>query len=135
MNHLFSRPIYTQLHHVAIQVRNLKTSVEFYQNLFQLQIERQFFLDEEEIIWLQGDGWRLELITIHQRRELDESSSVSPYHFAIEVPNLTDWEQLCHQLRIKIIEGPFPLADGTKILFIEGPDKEQIEFIQPNPTW
>lgn len=134
MNNFISPSIHMKLHHIAIQVKNLKTSLEFYQTLFGLQIERHFYLEEEEIFWLQGHGWRLELITTNQESKLENTSpSSASYHFAIEVPNLTKWEQICYQLQIKVIEGPLTLADGTQILFIEGPDSEQIEFIESVP--
>lgn len=131
VSNLNSTPTYVQLHHVAIQVRDLETSLCFYQTLFGLLIERHFHLDEEEVIWLKGNGWRLELLANINQEEDSLYSSSSSHHFALEVTDLAKWEQVCHQLQIKIIEGPLTLPDGTKIMFIEGPDNEQIEFIQP----
>ncbi|SFX04853.1 Catechol 2,3-dioxygenase [Thermoactinomyces sp. DSM 45891] len=127
MYHAIPIPTNIYLHHVAIQVCNLQISSPFYQKLFGLQVHQHFYLEEEEIIWLQGNGWRLELISINQAVPTPPPST---YHFAIEVSHLTEWEQICMQYQIPIIEGPITLSDQTKILFIGGPDGEQIELIE-----
>ncbi|TCP70685.1 VOC family protein [Baia soyae] len=126
MYHAIPTPTNVHLHHVAIQVSNLHVSSQFYQQLFGLQVHQHFYLEEEEILWLQGDGWRLELISINQ----ETTSPPSTYHFAIEVSHLIEWERICIQTHIPIMEGPITLPNQTKILFIEGPDGEQIELIE-----
>lgn len=106
--------------HIAFEVSDMKQSTNFYQELG-FQVESFLSLGGEDIVFLLKDGITLELI---------QAKATVPYqphtHICFEVETLKE-----------ILGKPFEFMDGINVyengwknIFISGPDREIIEFLQ-----
>ncbi|MEH7223735.1 VOC family protein [Bacillus sp. JJ1566] len=107
-----------KLHHYGLEVSNLEDSADFYKNHLGFQEELRFVFMEEEIVFLNLGGFRLELI----------ASRTFNTHICFEVSNL---DKIMTKLTgLRKVEGPYQLDNGWKTVFYEGPTKEILEFLQ-----
>lgn len=112
-------------HHFAIEVSQLDRSIQFYQQFIGFQVELQTELLGEQITFLTLENMRLELIQVEERTTISHN-----VHLAFEVQNMSEVIQLCNQVNVTIVEGPYQFENGWESLFILGPDKELIELIR-----
>lgn len=112
--------VLVRFHHVGLEVGNFEESVEYYKQLFNLEVEDQFSFLGEEVVFLATGDFRLELVSnTHESKET---------HICFEVENL---QNVMKQFRYgRKIEGPFKLENGWETVFYEGPNQEIIEFLQ-----
>ncbi|MEH7178896.1 VOC family protein [Neobacillus vireti] len=114
-----------RFHHFAIEVKDMETSIAFYQKFIGLREEGRLSLNDEEIVFLANHDFRLELIAGGQK---PNSHGV---HICFEVDRFHELINTFHENGIYAIEGPFKLKNGWETVFYQGPDGELIEFLQP----
>jgi catechol 2,3-dioxygenase-like lactoylglutathione lyase family enzyme len=113
-----------ELNHVALHVADVIISRDFYSNVLKMkQLERPAF--DFPGAWFQI-GTHQELHLIGDRTELVVSGTRSN-HFALEVENLSDWEQHLMELQATY-RPPKPRPDGIAQLFVKDPDGYWIEL-------
>ena len=78
----------------------------------------------EEIVFLVLDHFRLELFSSLQ----GEQGNTPSVHICYEVDCIV--EKLAEMEPCHIIEGPYKLDNGWRTVFVEGENKEIIEYLQ-----
>jgi len=111
-------------HHFAIEVKDLETSIAFYQKYLGLHEEVRLQFYKENIVFLERNEFRLELISGGQQ---NVSQGV---HICFEVNSVEDMIKVFREDGLFASEGPYKLNNGWKTVFYEGPDNEVIEFLQ-----
>jgi catechol 2,3-dioxygenase-like lactoylglutathione lyase family enzyme len=131
-----------RLHHVALTVKSLKSSIYWYTKVFDLKIEKQFRnkLSGAEVVWLSNKELRLEIFHFKNgkplpsyRRALSHDLRVSGIkHFAIQVADLSG---TLHRLVSRGVEVETPITlgnSGYNYAFIKDPTGNLIELIDSN---
>jgi lactoylglutathione lyase len=112
-------------HHIGIEVKDLKKSVEFYESIFKFKTAACFILENERIVFLENRGVKIELI------QSDSTiTTLSTIHFSWEVEHLETMIETLSLHSLQPFEGPILLDNGWKTVFYNGPDGEIIELIQ-----
>ncbi|MEH7245472.1 VOC family protein [Neobacillus niacini] len=112
------------LHHFAIEVEDLDTSIAFYQEFIGLSEEVRISFQDEEIVFLANADFKLELISGGQQQD---SKGI---HICFEVDRIQEVINHFKNKRILALEGPYKLKNGWETVFYNGPDNEVIEFLQ-----
>jgi lactoylglutathione lyase len=110
------------LHHIGIYVSNMERSQSFYETILPVQTKEKLKWDESELLFLKGEGFLLELIP-------DIFSGAKGTHIAFAVESVEAKVKELQHLGITPSEGPYQLKNGWQTVFYEGPDGEEIEFI------
>jgi lactoylglutathione lyase len=113
-----------RFHHFAIEVKDLETSIAFYQTFIGLHEEGRIAFNDEKIVFLANSDFRLELISGGQ---LNAHSTI---HICFEVNELSEIMWKFTENGITALEGPYKLDNGWQTVFYHGPDNEIIEFLQ-----
>lgn len=113
-----------RFHHFAIEVGDLETSIAFYQDFIGLREEERILFNEEEIVFLVGNDFRLELISGGQQQDFQA------VHICFEVDRIDEVIKTFNENGMSAIEGPYKLKNGWETVFYMGPDQEIIEFLQ-----
>ncbi|WP_416730221.1 VOC family protein [Fictibacillus sp. JL2B1089] len=111
------------LHHIGLYVSDMKTSCEFYEKILPIKKKESFMWNDTELVFLVGEGFQLELMT-------NSGSHAASSHFAFSVTSVTKKIKELSRKEIFIEEGPYDLPNGWRTVFYNGPDGEEIEFIQ-----
>lgn len=113
-----------RFHHFAIEVSDLESSIAFYQKYLGLHEEVRLQFNEENIVFLKNNDFRLELIS-GGPQQVSEG-----VHICFEVDTVQKVISIFNENGISAIEGPCKLKNGWTIVFYQGPDNEVIEFLQ-----
>ncbi|MEH6995240.1 VOC family protein [Neobacillus drentensis] len=113
-----------RFHHFAIEVKELETSIAFYQKYLGLHEEDRLHFNKENIVFLSNYDLRIELISGGQQ---NNSQGI---HICFEVNNVQEIITIFNEHGISALEGPYKLNNGWETVFYEGPDNEVIEFLQ-----
>ncbi|WP_045522899.1 VOC family protein [Neobacillus niacini] len=113
-----------RFHHFAIEVKDLETSIAFFQKFIGLHEEGRLLFQDENIVFLANNDFRLELISGGKR---PVSQGV---HICLEVDTIHEVIKNFQEDGIIAIEGPYKLENGWETVFFKGPDNEVIEFLQ-----
>ena len=119
-----------QLDHMALSVKDLDQSVQFYKNVLQLQ-EITNKTQKEGIRWMSlGEGKELHLVsTIKEPVQINKA-----VHLAFKVQDFDNLIKKLHQMQITYWDWPGKKdtisirADGVKQIYIQDPDKYWIEL-------
>jgi lactoylglutathione lyase len=111
------------LHHIGLYVRDLNQSQKFYKKILGIQEQEKIKWNGSELIFLKGDGFQIELI----HEPLIEPKGA---HFAFHVPNVKEKMRELKKAGFTPSEGPYQLVNGWQTVLYEGPDGEEIEFLQ-----
>jgi lactoylglutathione lyase len=110
-------------HHFGIEVKDLETSIAFYQKYLGLHEEVRLQFNKENIVFLANNDFRLELISGGQQ-------AVSQgIHLCFEVERIKEVINTFNKDGIVAMEGPYKLENGWETVFFKGPDDEVIEFL------
>lgn len=117
-----------KLSFVTIYVKNMETSLAFYQDVLGLKITRRFAAGpESEIAFLKDEGAEVELIYEKSDEPINYCEKMS---MGFEVESATQKIEELKQKGIPIVKGPFQPNPTTTIFFINDPDGVSIEFIE-----
>lgn len=113
-----------EINHVALYVADVAQSCHFYSNILQMnQLSRPDF--DFPGAWFQiGSHQELHLIGIRTEQVVSGSRS---NHFALEVEDLSAWEQHL-KAQQATYRPPKPRPDGLLQLFVKDPDGYWIEL-------
>ncbi|RZT14519.1 VOC family protein [Fictibacillus sp. BK138] len=113
------------LHHIGIYVTDLEKSLQFYETILPVKKKESLNWNGIELVFLVGKGFALELIP-------DSLSDSRTTHIAFAVESVETKIMELQQSGIAPSEGPYNLENGWQTVFYEGPDGEEVEFIQVN---
>ena len=114
-----------RFHHFALEVSDMTISKTFYETFLGFKESCRILFENEEMIFLEQNGFRLELSQKKSDGEIGERT-----HFCFEVDNLDEKMREMRERDIPSFEGPYTLDNGWKTIFYLGPDKEVIEFLE-----
>lgn len=112
-----------RIHHTALEVRDLKESFSFYTGCLGFSLEQSLTLNGEDILLLQHDGYRLELIG-------GGSQAADSFHICFHVDSISSVMEELAGKGIIPEEGPVRYQNGWVSFFIMGPSGEWIEFLE-----
>ncbi|MFC0557583.1 VOC family protein [Halalkalibacter alkalisediminis] len=122
-----------RIEHVGVMVRNLETSIRFYEDIIGMQLKNTLIHTNGEIKLAflgfdQKGETELELIQGYND-QLPTEGKV--HHFAITVDNLDEEVNRIRGLDVQLIDKEITtLPNGTRYFFFHGPDGEWIEFFE-----
>ena len=116
-----------ELNHVAIHVKDVEASCEFYRKVLQLEpMSRPAFTFPGAWFRL-GDNQELHIIG---ERDEPVFAHNRGNHYALRVENLDEWERHFQELRVEY--RPRKLRpDGAQQIFLRDPDGHVIELFTP----
>lgn len=126
-----------KLEHVGVMVRNLESSIEFYQDIIGMKL-KDTLVHTNGVIRLAFLGFdkegetELELIEGYNDNLPIEGKV---HHIAITVDDIEEEMNRIKSLDVKLIDTEITtLPNGSKYFFFHGPDGEWIEFFQNNTS-
>jgi lactoylglutathione lyase len=111
------------IHHVGLYVCDLERSEAFYKQILDITETEKVRWKKSELIFLKGSEFQLELIP-------GPSMESKGVHFAFHVPSVEEKIKELKKSGFTPSEGPYQLVNGWQTVFFEGPDGEEIEFLQ-----
>lgn len=113
-----------RIHHLGIEVIDLQAAKVFYEKFFGFKEKGRFQVGEEDICFLEKDGFRIEL-----SGNMSESDSAGSIHFCFEVDHLDSVIKEFSDQNIVPVEGPY-IVGNWRTVFYPGLERELIEFLQ-----
>ena len=113
---------------VTLHVKDMKKSVEFYEDVVGLEIQRIFSTGPGKHFTFLGNGeTEVELIQDEKDEEINMGKSVS---FGFEVDNVEDKIQFLKDRGIDIHSGPFSPSPNIKFFYVLDPNGLKIQFVE-----
>ena len=121
-----------KLSHVALSCHSLEYSLAFYRDTLGFEVNDSLGSKNGNVKLNIGSGSYLELFPFAMYQSQKQGVLA---HFAIEVDSLDDTKKFLRSKNIRIVRGPFSVSmpNGSpisKVLFICGPDGEELEFVE-----
>ena len=126
----------TGIAHIGVRVTDFKRSIPFYEALgFYLTRNDQ---QERVVVMKHPAGVEINFLdSVNFDNDgrnvlMDETVRYPGFtHLALSVSNINQAVKRIHSLGIKITEGPVSFGDGSTSVFIRDPDRNVLEFSQP----
>lgn len=120
------------LSHIAISCSNIETSLAFYRDQLGFNVNDALGSVKGNVKLNIGNGTYLELFPFNVYQSSLQGTLA---HFAIEVQSIDDTLAFLEEKSIPVLRGPFTLNTPSgslisKVVFILGPDQEEIEFVE-----
>jgi len=122
----------TALSHIAISCASLEKSIHFYTHILGLEVNESLGRNNGNIKLDVGAGSYLELFPFDMYQSAKQGALA---HFALNVSCLDSAMAYLKEKGVHILRGPFEMTDpaqttrARRILFIQGPDGEEIELV------
>ena len=116
--------------HTRFRVSDMGKSISFYQDILGMEvIEEKTSPRGSKLVFLKfpGTDCDLELCSFPNSGLVHVPEDL--VHLAFEVENLEDCINRLNAAGIRITEGPLEASNGTRFIFIEDPDKYEIELM------
>lgn len=119
-----------ELLHVALDVTDMETAVDFYTELLGLQVTREAELEGQQMVWVgSDDGGELQLL---ETDDHDEPAGID--HLAITTDDLdATIEAAIEEWDSSVLMEPQTVGDGARLAFISDPEGYSVELIQEAP--
>jgi lactoylglutathione lyase len=123
-----------KLEHVGVMVKDLETSIEFYQNILGFDLLDKFEANDPSItLAFLGDRESgqvfVELVAGKETTFPDEGKV---HHLAFTVDDIEEEIKRLKPFKVIFTSGNITtLANGSKYIFFKGPDGESLELFQP----
>ena len=123
----------TSLSHVAISCIDLEKSIAFYTQILGLKIDYLLGRHKGNIKIAIGTGTYIELFPFEMYQTRNQGTLV---HFALNVTCLNAAMAFLESKGVPILRGPFDIRGFDeplivrRVVFIQGPDGEEIELVQ-----
>ena len=114
----------------TIHVKDIQKSIDFYRNIFKMEIIRDFKPNENmRLVFLKGEGGTsIELV--EDSSHMPKVSMDPNVAMGVFVEDINAVVDIMRNNDVKIKNGPFETPNGTKLLFAEDPDGVVLEFIE-----
>lgn len=113
---------------VTLHVKDMKKSVEFYEEVVGLEVQRTFSIGPGKHFTFLGNGQtEVELIEDEKDKEIDMGKSIS---FGFEVDNLEDKIQFIKDKGLEVLSGPFSPSPSIKFFYVLDPNGLKIQFVE-----
>lgn len=112
----------------TLRVRNMEESLQFYQDIVGLELERRFDGGPMgEIAFLGGGETKVELICSKDSRDPQMGLDIS---LGFEVASVDEMVSFVQEKGIAIHSGPFQPAPHIKFFFVQDPNGLRIQFVE-----
>lgn len=112
----------------TIKVKNMDESLNFYQEIVGLKLDRKFSAGPGAEIAFLGDGeTKLELMYNEADRETDFGKDIS---LGFEVKSLDEMMSLVKEKGIAILGGPIQPNPHVKFFFVADPNGLKVQFVE-----
>jgi lactoylglutathione lyase len=123
-----------KLEHVGVMVSDIEVSVDFYQNVLGLDLLDRFALNPTVTLAFLGNRESgqvfVELVSGKDKEFPDEGKV---HHIAFTVDDIEDEISRLKTLNVAFSnEEILTLPNGSKYIFLKGPDGETLELFQPS---
>ena len=113
---------------VTLHVKDMKDSVQFYEEVVGLEIQRSFSIGPGKHFTFLGNGeTEVELIQDDMDEEINMGKSIA---FGFEVDNLEDKMQFLKDRGVAIHSGPFSPSPNIKFFYVLDPNGLKIQFVE-----
>ncbi len=117
--------------HTRFRVSEMESSIRFYRDILGMEVLEQKTSPRGSIlVFLRfpDTECELELCSFPNSGKVEVPEDL--VHLAFEVENLDNCIFKLKHARVPITEGPIETSNGTRFIFIEDPDKYEIELMQ-----
>ena len=129
-------------HHVAISVRDIEQSKDFYEQIFGFELYQKYDTNDMKIYLLKLNSFTLELfwfkeqetISNIKQEELQNLSKSGVKHFALKVDNLEEVREYLIQHNVEIYKDITIGRNPLKYLFLKDPNGIQVEIVEEIQT-
>lgn len=109
-------------------VKNMEESLEFYNEIVGLSINRRLQAGQGVEIAFLGDGeTKVELICNESIKEIDIGKDIS---LGFEVNSVDEMMQFVNKKKVDIHSGPFQPNPNTKFFYVLDPNGLKIQFVE-----
>jgi len=124
-------PLFMGLRHVALNVRNVRRSLEFYSNVLGMKLE---WMPDEENAYLTSGQDNLALHQLPQPSEPGQVQMVHHIGFVVRHPeNVDAWADRVRKQGIALAAEPKTHRDGARSFYFRDPDGLLIQLIYHPP--
>lgn len=119
--------------HSMIRVKNIKESLKFYTELFNMTLDEKRRLDDCWLYFLSDENktCQIELTYNDETPSYGYNIGNGFGHFAFLVESMDNFTEKLNNLGYKYLYEPFDLTrNGSKIAFVKDPDGYEIELIE-----
>ncbi|WP_110113715.1 VOC family protein [Bacillus sp. CGMCC 1.16541] len=121
-----------KLEHVGVQVKDIETSIQFYQDIVGLELMDRFPHTDDTLqlafLGLNGDI----IVELIEGYNPNLPAEGKVHHIAFTVDNLASERERLKSLHVQFVdEAITTLPNGAQYLFFYGPDGEWIEYFEP----
>jgi catechol 2,3-dioxygenase-like lactoylglutathione lyase family enzyme len=133
------RSLQCEVHSIAVQTANFEKAFDFYVRVLGLEILRiPYQFKTRRLAWLGAGAVQLELYSVRAGMTADsyDGNRVGPDHVAFVVGDLDAMVSHLKSHEVRILRGPLVPPSGDpkqpRILFVEGPDGDELQFREPD---
>lgn len=127
-----------KIHHVALAVKNLDQSIQWYQNMFGCEKDFSYDKDGMKFVIIRKDDVKLELFQFENMTELPEYSKevttdlhvIGTKHIALQTDNLKERVEELQQKGVQFVTEIDTAAAGGKYIFLKDCNGLLIELYQ-----
>lgn len=112
----------------TIRVRDLEESLEFYEDIVGLEVEKRMEMGEGQTILFLGKGeTKLEIVYEQGYKDIDMGTSIS---LGFEVDSVREKIDYLNKKGLEIHSGPFCPVPSIEFFYVMDPNGLKIQFIE-----
>lgn len=113
---------------VTLHVKDMKKSVEFYEEVVGLEVQRKFSIGDGKHFTFLGNGeTEIELIQDDKDQNINMGTSLS---FGFEVKNVDEKIKFIKEKGLEVYEGPISPNPSIVFFYVLDPDGLKIQFVE-----
>jgi len=119
--------------HVMIRVKDISKSLDFYQNLFDLNLTHTIELEDSKLYFLSDEDGQtqIELTANYDIPSEGYTNGTAFGHLAFGIDSFDNFNKKLNEMGIKYVYEPFLMNEANSVIaFIKDPDGNEIEIIK-----